>query len=200
MSTQHDFGILKILRRKHNLTLQSLAKICGLTYATVAGIETNKTSPSLRTIDALAGQFDMSASQLLTLCEKPNLIQKTAERMRDPLDIQDILGLDKCKNVSFGDVRLIRVTAAAGDIIKAMPLHPDVMEICYVLSGRTCLTCKSSENTLGSNEAILFDASQKHGYQQVEDGEFMVIYIPKIPQELSAALPKIAEPPKTGKK
>jgi transcriptional regulator with XRE-family HTH domain len=201
MLNQYDFGILKTLRRNHNLTLHNLAKTCGLTYSTVAGCETNKASPSLKTIDAIAKQFGMSASQLLIMCEKPDIVKKTAEMMRDPLDTQDIVGLDKCKKVSFGgDVRLIRASAAAGDIIQAMPLHPDVFEICYVLSGRTCLTCKSSENILGCNEAVLFDGSQKHGYRQIEDGEFMVIYIPKTSQEVSLAMPKIAEPQTIRKK
>jgi XRE family transcriptional regulator, regulator of sulfur utilization len=197
MSNQYDFGALKRLRHNHKLTLHQLADACHLTYTTVAGIETNKASPSLRTIDALACYFDMSASQFLTLCEKPNLVQKTAERMRDPLDTQDILGLDKCKQVTFGDIRLIRAAAAAGNVIKAMPLHPDVFEVCYVLSGKTCVTCKSGENILGCNESVIFDGSQTHSYKQIEDGEFIVVYIPKLPQEISSPMPKNAEPQNT---
>jgi transcriptional regulator with XRE-family HTH domain len=194
MSNQCDFSALKILRHNHKLTLHQLADACNLTYATVAGIERNKTSPSLRTIDALACYFDMSASQFLTLCEKPNLMQKTAKVMRDPSDTQDIIGLDKCKDVTFGDIRLIRATAASGDVIKAMPLHPDVLELCYVLSGKTCVSCKSSENILSRDESVLFDGLQTHSYKQIEDGEFMIFYIPKLPQGISSTMSKNAEP------
>ena len=74
MSGKYDFGVIRTLRQRMNLTLEKLAKVSGLTYPTVESIEKNKTSPSLKTLDALASALKISASDLVGLAENYTVI------------------------------------------------------------------------------------------------------------------------------
>ena len=47
MNSNYDFRMIRVLRRRLNLTLQALAARAGVTYPTVESVETNKTMPSL---------------------------------------------------------------------------------------------------------------------------------------------------------
>ena len=74
MSGKYDFGVIRTLRQRMNLTLEKLAKVSGLTYPTVESIEKNKTSPSLKTLDALSSALKISASDLVGLAENYTVI------------------------------------------------------------------------------------------------------------------------------
>jgi len=56
MNSAYDFPVMRVLRRQLGLTLQEVARRSGLTYPTVESVETNKTLPSRKTLDALPGR------------------------------------------------------------------------------------------------------------------------------------------------
>ena len=45
MSGKYDFGVIRTLRQRMNLTLEKLAKVSGLTYPTVESIEKKPALP-----------------------------------------------------------------------------------------------------------------------------------------------------------
>jgi transcriptional regulator with XRE-family HTH domain len=69
VNSDYDFRVMRVLRRRLGLTLQGLASRSGLAYPTVESVETNKSLPSLKTLDALAGALQVSASDLIGLAE-----------------------------------------------------------------------------------------------------------------------------------
>ncbi len=86
MNSAYDFRIIRVLRRRLNLTLQALAGRSGLTYPTVESVETNKTLPSLKTLDALAGALQISTSALIGLAERRFVQRRKAkEEPRGPM-------------------------------------------------------------------------------------------------------------------
>jgi len=193
MNSHYDFRIIRVLRRRLHLTLQALAARSGLTYPTVESIETNKTLPSLKTLDALAGALQVSTSDLLGLAER-RLVQrrKASVEERSHLTKAD-QGLENCRVARYDKGKLIRVTARAGDYIHVMGLHENVHEFCYVLSGCVELRIEDKSYRLEADETILFDGLLDHSYTQIETGEYVTVHLPKDMRVIERLLEEKAE-------
>jgi transcriptional regulator with XRE-family HTH domain len=193
MNSRYDFRITRVLRRRLGLTLQALAARAGLTYPTVESIETNKTLPSLKTLDALAGALQVSTSGLLGLAER-RLVQrrKAGVEPRSHLTKADE-GLEKCRVARYDKGKLIRVTVETGDRVHVMGLHEDVHEFCYVLSGCVELRIEDKTYRLEPDDTILFDGLMDHSYTQIEAGEYVTVHIPKDVRILERLLEDKAE-------
>lgn len=179
VNSNYDFRIIRVLRRRLNLTLQALAARAGLTYPTVESVETNKTLPSLRTLDALAGALQISTSNLVGLAERRLVQRRTAKvEERSHLTRRD-KGLENCQVARYDKGKLIRVTAEAGDYVHVMGLHEDIHEFCYVLTGCVELRIEDKTYRLGPDDTILFDGLLDHSYTQIETGEYLTVHIPK---------------------
>ncbi len=180
MNSVYDFRILRVLRRRLGLTLQALAARAGLTYPTVESVETNKTLPSLKTLDALAGALQISTSGLIGLAER-KLVQKRQAKIegRTTGRAKPDKGLENCRVARYDKGKLIRVVAEEGDFIHVMGLHEDVHEFCYVLSGCVELRVEDKTYRLGPDDTILFDGLLDHSYTQIESGEYLTVHLPK---------------------
>jgi transcriptional regulator with XRE-family HTH domain len=179
MNSAYDFRIMRVLRRRLHLTLQALAGRAGLTYPTVEAVETNKTVPSLKTLDALAGALQVSTSDLLALAER-RLVQRRKAEVEDCSGrTKADKGLEKCRVARYDKGKLIRITADAGDYVHVMGLHEDVHEFCYVLSGCVELQVEDEAYRLGPDDTILFDGLLNHSYTQIEAGEYVAVHLPK---------------------
>jgi transcriptional regulator with XRE-family HTH domain len=179
MNSSYDFRVMRVLRRRLSLTLQSLARRSGLTYPTVESVETNKTLPSLKTLDALAGALQVSTSDLLSLAES-QLVQRRKAKIEDREDgHKGDRGLEKCRIARYDTGKLIRVAAKAGDRVHVMGLHEDIHELCYVLSGCVELRIEDKSYQLGPDDTILFSGLLDHSYTQIETGEYLTVHVPK---------------------
>lgn len=195
MNSKYDFRVLRVLRRRLHLTLQGLASRAGLTYPTVESIETNKTLPSLKTLDALAGALQISTSDLLGLAER-----RLVQRRRAHVESGDHLtradqGLEKCRVARYDKGKLIRVVAEVGDHVHVMGLHEDVHEFCYVLSGCVELRIEDKTYRLQRDDTILFDGLLDHSYTQIETGEYVTVHLPKDLRIIERLLDSRAEEP-----
>jgi transcriptional regulator with XRE-family HTH domain len=179
LNSSYDFRVIRVLRRRLSLTLQALAARSGLTYPTVESVETNKTLPSLKTLDALAGALQVSTSDLLGLAER-QLVQRRKAKIedREPLAKKD-KGLELCRVARFDKGKLIRVTAEAGDHVHVMGLHEDIHELCYVLSGCVELRIEDKTYRMEADDTILFAGLLDHSYTQIETGQYVTVHIPK---------------------
>ncbi len=195
MNSKYDFRILRVLRRRLNLTLQALAGRAGLTYPTVESIETNKTLPSLKTLDALAGALQVSTSALLGLVERRLVQRRKAEVEPRSHSTRADQGLEKCRVARYDKGKLIRVTAEKGDRVHVMGLHEDIDEFCYVLSGCVELRIEDKTYRLERDDTILFDGLLDHSYTQIEAGEYITVHIPKDVRVIENLLDSKAEDP-----
>ena len=172
------------------MTLEALAKISGLAYPTVASIENNKTSPSLSTLDALAGALNMSVSDLVSLAENHEALTRRTETVKAETLRSSGLGLESLLVANFDKCKIFRTTAKAGNVIKAMQLHEDCdcHEICYVLEG--CIDIRINRNNykLNKNDVILFDGTIDHEFTIISDSEVLVIHIPQDNRIIDALL------------
>lgn len=179
MNSAYDFRIIRVLRRRLNLTLQALAGRSGLTYPTVESVETNKTLPSLKTLDALAGALQVSTSALIGLAERRFVQRRKAREEPRSEMVKGDKGLEKCRVARYDKGKLIRVMAEAGDHVHVMGLHENVHEFCYVLTGCVELRIEDKTYRLSTDDTILFDGLLDHSYTQIESGEYVTIHIPK---------------------
>jgi DNA-binding XRE family transcriptional regulator len=172
-----------------------LARISGLTYTTVEAVETNKTLPSLKTLDAIAGALRVSASSLVSLAER-RLVQKRTAKVEDASGARaSDEGLENCTVARYDKGKLIRVRSKTGDYVHVMGIHEDVHEFCYVLSGCVDLKVEDKTYRLSSDDTILFDGALDHSYTQIETGEYLTVHIPKDISVLSRLLDgTMAEP------
>ncbi len=179
MNSDYDFRILRVLRRRLGLTLQGLAARAELTYPTVESVETNKTTPSLKTLDALAGALQISTSDLLGLAERRLVQRRKAQSESRSHETRADKGLEMCRVARYDKGKLIRVIAAAGDHVHVMGLHEDVHEFCYILSGRVDLRIEDRTYRLEPDDTIFFDGLLDHSYTQIEAGEYITVHLPK---------------------
>lgn len=186
MMEKYDFGVIRSLRRRLNLTLHKLADEAGLTYTTVENIEKNKAFPSLKTLDALAGALQISTSDLLAICEKHIVQKRTAQPIRLDDFSKSELGLRNCLMASYDKAKIIRVHAPKGEKVMSLKLHDDCFEICYCLTGCVELHIEENVYLLKQNETLLFDGMLEHSYTQLEEGEYMTVHIPKSSNVLKA--------------
>ncbi len=157
MNSSYNFRVLRVLRRRLNLTLEQLAERSGLTYATVAAVETNKTYPSLKTLDAIAGALQISTSSLVSLAEHRLVQRRRSEFERSSELAKTEQGLEKCRIARYAHGKLIRISADVGDCVHVMGIHEDVLEFCYVLSGCVELVVDGTPYELNEDDTILFD-------------------------------------------
>jgi transcriptional regulator with XRE-family HTH domain len=184
----HDFGILRELRMKRGWTLEYLAKASNLSYPTVASIETNKTSPSLKTIDALADALGIPAGKLISLASRHRAkINKTSPIHAKVLKRSGI-NLKNINVTSYQELKIFRARVDGNQVVQAMKLHDDCdcSELCFCLEGLLEITVKGEKFRLSTNEVILFDGTVKHEYKALHDSEYLVIHIPN--EKLSNSL------------
>ena len=198
MNSVYDFRVMRVLRRQLGLTLHEVARRSGLTYPTVEAVETNKTQPSLKTLDAIAGTLGLSAGDLVRLAERRLVQRRKAESKREKRPRKKDTGLENCRIAEFDKGKVIRVVAPAGETVHVMALHENVHEFCYVLSGRVDLRVEDKTYHLGPDETILFDGLLDHSYVQQEAGEYITIHIPKDIRVIERLLDAQVESAKAG--
>lgn len=176
----YDFGVVKALRGRFKLTLEKLAVKSGLTYTTVENIETNKTMPSLKTLDALANALEISVSDLIALSEKKVVQVRDSKILADISgEIPDLSKKPVVKVASFEKAKVFIVNALAGQSIRAPELHDDCYEMCVVTKGEVELIMDDEIYNLKSDQVVLFDGTIPHTFEQVVDGQFTTFHIPK---------------------
>ncbi|MBN1818706.1 MAG: helix-turn-helix transcriptional regulator [Sedimentisphaerales bacterium] len=179
MNSDYDFGVVRFLRKRAGMTLQDLARASGLTYPTVETIETNKTAPSLKTLDAVAGALGIATSNLISLAERRLVQRRKACPVSGDRVKKGLQGLDLCRVAFYDKAKMFRVLAVKGQPVHVMDLHEDCHEFCYVLSGAVELKVADMTFLLEADDTILFDGMLDHTYFAVEDGEYLTVHIPK---------------------
>ena len=188
MNSKYDFSVIRVLRHKRSMTLNKLAQQSGLTYPTVETVETNKTMPSLKTLDCLAGALQMSTSSLVALAER-RLVQRRRAQLGDSISFHSSMqGLDQCMVAVYDKAKIIRVRSGKGEKVHVMDLHDDCNEFCYIISGRVELRISDRLYRLGEDETIFFDGMLDHSYTAIEKAEFITIHVPKDTKILESLL------------
>lgn len=166
---QFDFSIIRTLRKKRGLTAGELARRADLTRATVAKMEAGDGNPTIETIDALSGVFQLTPSELIRMAEASRC--ELAEPR--PIKTDSFEGI----LVRFPNFEAYHLKAEAGVRKESDPrYHEDTDEICLVLSGRIKAVVGGRPHELGPGMALRFRALQEHHFDVVDRAEFILIH------------------------
>ena len=164
-----DFSIIKNLRRKWGITAEEVAKRANLTRATVAKIEGGDGNPTIDTIEALSGVFQLSSSELIRLAE----VARCEEAKAEPFHREGVDGA----YLWFPNFEIYHVKAGAGVRKESDPQrHENTAEVCFVLTGRVNVVVGGKPHELGPGMALRFKALHEHHFDIVDDAEFLLIH------------------------
>lgn len=164
-----DFSVIKNLRKKWGLTAEELAKKANLTRATVSKIEGGGGNPTIETIEALSGVFQLSSSELIRLAEVARCETASTNSFRT----EYLEGT----HVWFPNFEIYHVRARPGVRKGADPQrHENTAEVCLVLSGRVNLTVAGQSYELGPGMALRFKALHDHYFDIIEEAELLLIH------------------------
>jgi transcriptional regulator with XRE-family HTH domain len=178
MVNEYDFGVLKVLRKKQELSLEKLAAKTGLAYSTLALIEGNKRIPSLDTLGKLAGAFALPVEHLLSLAFRNHVQIRRAQPATDELKSNDPR-METFSIAQFNDCKVFHWVGKAGRQIHAPQSHPNCPEITYLIRGSLRAGIEGCDYILAAGDAILFDGTLNHSYTVLEDAEAVCVHIPR---------------------
>ncbi len=167
----YDFGILRGLRKRGELTIGEVSRRSGISAAVISKLERNQTRAELETLFRLARVFGLTAADLLSLAEARTAQIKHAT--------EHASGGFKFREVRFAQIRCLTGEAKKGATLSRPEIHRDDFEIGWVLSGRLRVTLPNETHDLAPGDAIQFDAVWEHGYEALTDCRILVVHLTK---------------------
>jgi transcriptional regulator with XRE-family HTH domain len=161
---QHIAQHLKNIRAQRKLSLDSVARLTGVSKAMLGQIEREESSPTIAKLWQIASGLDTSFSAFLG--STPTSQSPHNELFPDDpnMQITTLIPYDPAVKFEMFDIRLSnfhRQESAA---------HADgVIETVWVLEGQMTMFCNNQWHPLSANETLRFQANEPHIYQAVSD-------------------------------
>ncbi|GAB3152631.1 helix-turn-helix domain-containing protein [Microbispora hainanensis] len=153
------------LREFRGLSVAELARLSGVSRATLSGIEAGRGNPTVETISAIAVALRLPLGDLLAdpAPRTPVLLRGTPR----PEDSKQEL-LDRMGAGGLGEIWRLRLTGA-GRRIDSPPHSQGTIERILVLRGAVRLGPVERPVVLHSGDFVTFAADVAHFYESVED-------------------------------
>ena len=153
------------LRTGQGLTLAQLSERTGLNVGYLSQVETDKASPSLETLAAIADALDVPVNWLLVEATEPPRVVR-----RDDRRVWSGAGGVRGEDVDGGNGRTLRISEVVSPPGGRTPLHADPGEEHHVvLSGRVRLRQGEHAVELGPGDYMVWDGSVPHESETVGD-------------------------------
>jgi transcriptional regulator with XRE-family HTH domain len=168
---------LKRVRTKRGLSLEALAKLCGVSRAMLGQIELGQSTPTINVVWKIATALGLPFSALISAEETPGAFVLEASRAK-VLSSSDgafrsraLFPFDAPRQVEFYELGL---KAGATEHAEAHP--PGTKENLVVANGEVEISVRAHKHHLRRGDAILFDADAPHVYRNVGK-EDAVLYL-----------------------
>ena len=159
---------LRMLRAGAGLSIRALAEVSGLNVNTLSLIENGKTSPSVSTLQQLAGALGVPVTEFFVTEQgtKTIMYQKDGERPRALFEhgSMEDLGAGMSR---FGAEPLI-VTLEAGADSGKNPIVHTGREFVYCLEGHVAYTVDTETYALEPGDSLLFEAYLPHRWKNAD--------------------------------
>jgi transcriptional regulator with XRE-family HTH domain len=161
------------LRAERGLTLTQVAQQTGLNVGYLSQVETDKASPSLETLAAIADAFAVPITWLLVDDAPPPRLVRKADR---PVHImRDRARLEVVDGGFARQLRIVEVTGAPGDRSELMTDAGEEHHL--VLAGRIRLRQGSFEAVLEPGDYLVWDGCFPHEAEVVGDEPARILII-----------------------
>jgi len=159
---------LRMLRAGAGLSIRALAEMSGLNVNTLSLIENGKTSPSVSTLQQLAGGLGVPVTEFFVTeqGDKTVVHQKNDRRPRALFEhgVMEDLGAGMSR---FGAEPLIVTLEAKADSGKNPIVHTG-REFVYCLEGRVAYTVDTETYLLEPGDSLLFEAYLPHRWKNAD--------------------------------
>ena len=164
---------IRALRTDRGLTLSQVGASADLNVGYLSQVETDKASPSLETLAALADALDVPITWLLVdVAPQPRVVRDGERRCQD-----EAPGL-RTEEVDGGHARRLRIVEAIAQPGSRSSIMTDAGEEHHVvLSGRIRLRQGDFETELGPGDYLVWDGSFPHEAETVGDAPARVLII-----------------------
>ena len=170
---------LRLLRRKHNISIRSLAVQCGISPNTLSLIENGHTSPSVHTLELLARGLGMPLAALFAEEAQGLTLVYQKHDQRTPMQFAQ----GTLENLGEGLPPLgaepILVTLHPGQADTEDISHAG-REFIYCLEGSLTVIVSNQPYLLVPGDSLLFDASTPHRWSnlQAKPARLLVLFCP----------------------
>lgn len=166
-------GRIRALRAERGLTLSQVSARTGLNVGYLSQVETDKASPSLETLAAVADALDVPIPWLLVDAAPPPRVVRRQERHARA----EAPGL-RTEEVDGGHARQLRIVEAVGQPGARSATMTDAGEEHHVvLAGRIRLTQGDFSAELGPGDYLVWDGSFPHEAEVIGDEPARVLIV-----------------------
>lgn len=169
---------LKRFRTDRGLSLESLAKLSGVSRAMLGQIELGHSTPTINVVWKIARAFDMPFSALITedrglgTWVQPKNKARVLASSDNVLLSRALFPMDRPRNVEFYELRL-----APSGREEAEAHISGTTENLIVAKGRVAIALDGDRRLLEEGDAIFFEADVPHVYENVDPGSEAVLYL-----------------------
>jgi transcriptional regulator with XRE-family HTH domain len=170
---------LRRLRGERGLSLEGLARLCGVSRAMLGQIELGQSAPTINVLWKIARALDLPFSALLTASSPAPGTRVIKARQTKRLTSHDgafssraLFPLDEPRRVEFYELELKK-----GGVEEAHPHAPGTREHLAVTKGDVEITVDGVVHALAAGDAILFDADVAHAYRNVGDVDALLYLV-----------------------
>ena len=163
---------IRRLRTDRRLTLATVAQKSGLNVGYLSQVETDKASPSLETLAAVADALEVPLTWFFSdLVPPPLVVRKNERECRTAFDAQ-------VEVVDGGLPRSLRIVEATLPVGVRTQIHAHPGEEHHlVITGRVRLTQGDHSIELGPGDYLLWDATLPHAAEQIGDEPCRIVIV-----------------------
>jgi transcriptional regulator with XRE-family HTH domain len=156
---------LRQLRLRRGLSIRSLAELSGLNANTLSLIENGKTSPSVSTLQSLAGALEVPITAFFDAGIPQNNItyQKAGKRLKAAFMNGTLEDLGAGLTLRGGQPFLVTLEPKARS--GSTPIVHTGLELVYCLEGHLTYTIEEQTYLLEPGDSLLFEAYLPHSWQ-----------------------------------
>ncbi len=172
---------IRRLRTDLGLTLAQIGERTGLNVGYLSQVETDKASPSLETLAALADALEVPIAWLLVEATPPPKVVRKADR-----PVWAGAGGVRGEEVDGGFGRTLRIAEVTSQPGTRTPLHADLGEEHHVVLEGT-FRCRQGEHevTLEAGDYLLWDGSIPHDAENIGAGPARLLIVTAGPSGIS---------------
>ncbi|SDH05044.1 Transcriptional regulator, contains XRE-family HTH domain [Pseudomonas flavescens] len=176
---------LQRLRCKRNLSLDALARQCGVSRAMLAQIESGRSTPSIKVLCKIARGLKVSVAAFLESRAFEGVALLPARTSRRLVSASGefvsraLFPFDIARQSEFYELRLAPLAEERAD-----GHAPGTQENLVVAQGVLEVCVNEERYLLSTGDAILFYADQPHRYRNPADSEALCYLVVKYPERL----------------
>jgi transcriptional regulator with XRE-family HTH domain len=169
---------LKRFRTRRGHSLESLAKLSGVSRAMLSQIELGRSVPSINIVFKIARAFDVPFSALLAApsSHKARVLpadqSKVLTSASGEFSTRALFPFDAERKTEFYELRL-----TAGGFENADAHSAGTVENLVVVKGRIEISASGNIYRIGEGDALWFQADQPHNYRNLTDQQALIYLV-----------------------